>query len=343
MNLSLVENDDLVVDDHVGPWGYPKLDYSYFTFEVCTRPKYIPGSGQRPQDIAAALPDEGSTAYIIDRLFLNKEPRYIVGYRDRPQLRVSICLENILDWISPWELETWEHEDYLDQKKAEEDELLPGILAKEKSKAKKEAKKEAKKQALPFQSREQGIERIQHDRKRKRSFGEDSPRKKKTAVPGRGPGRPPKQPIIRPFSSLSKLPAPSGPGRRNIPEQQLFTSPSALHRRASVGKGLAGNRTHVLDTSSEEDDDDNDDGDDSDMIQAQLQGESLSTSRTDSPDPLQGSGKNNRSWPIFTKNNSPNRSPRHPELNLKHIKNGDINSSRGTNLRHGHASKVSAI
>ncbi|KAM5347867.1 hypothetical protein ACJ41O_007691 [Fusarium nematophilum] len=93
---------------------------------------YIPGSGPPLQRISI-LPPKDSTAYIIEKLFLPspglaadgkplpKRMTYMVGWHDLPAARMLVPAMQILDYVSPRELEEWEWEvmEELDREKAE--------------------------------------------------------------------------------------------------------------------------------------------------------------------------------------------------------------------------------
>ncbi|KAF5025623.1 hypothetical protein F66182_2229 [Fusarium sp. NRRL 66182] len=80
---------------------------------------YVPGSGPPLQRISL-LPPQDSTAYILERIILpppgvaadgNLLPRrmtYIVAWRDLPAARMLVPAMQILEYVSPRELEEWE-------------------------------------------------------------------------------------------------------------------------------------------------------------------------------------------------------------------------------------------
>lgn len=92
--------------------------------------EYIPNSGPPPGAITPAPPYD-STGYIIERIFLPpdgrgkdgepkpRRPTYIVGWRDLVGARLLVPAMDILDYVSPWEVEQWEeeHEEQLSEER----------------------------------------------------------------------------------------------------------------------------------------------------------------------------------------------------------------------------------
>ena len=246
-------------------WGMPQKNFSYFNFIVAERKEYIPGSGPPLQPVTAALQHD-KTGYIIDKVFFKKELRYLVGFRDEPQLRVSVRPQNILNWVSEWEAEDWEERDFIQKEKEEEEALLPIILA-------QEARKQNKMEKV---SRE-GVKTDVRKRKRSKSPTWKFPMKK--VGTGRGRGRPPL--AGRLATKMTPLP---GPGRILQPSREPvlypFTSPRS-QRRASTG--LAHIATPLLDSDDSETEEESDDTD------AALKGQSdndQTDQDSESPDPL---------------------------------------------------------
>lgn len=116
--------------------GLPYRDESYFDFVVAERPTYIPGTGP-PLAPISVLPPHDKDGIIIEKTFIQKELRYIVGYEDNPHLKVCVRPDRILDWVSSRTLETWESEDYAQKEKEREAIELPAILAREAAKRKR--------------------------------------------------------------------------------------------------------------------------------------------------------------------------------------------------------------
>ncbi|KAL2263148.1 hypothetical protein VTK26DRAFT_7972 [Humicola hyalothermophila] len=89
--------------------------------------RYVPGSGPPPPRITLAPPRD-STAYIIDQFILPTEKdttgssrrliHYHIGFTDLPAAKLLIPCNEILDYVSPRELEDWEYRN--SEKKAEE-------------------------------------------------------------------------------------------------------------------------------------------------------------------------------------------------------------------------------
>ncbi|KAL2691466.1 hypothetical protein Neosp_001851 [[Neocosmospora] mangrovei] len=100
--------------------------------QIHQKPKgYVPGSGPPLQPISL-LPPRDSTAYILDRIILPSPglaadgkplPRrmtYIVGWHDLPAARMLVPAMQILNYVSPQEVEEWgfnNMEEQMDSKK----------------------------------------------------------------------------------------------------------------------------------------------------------------------------------------------------------------------------------
>lgn len=104
-----------------------------FDFVVAERPMYVPGSGP-PLAPVIVMPAHDKDGVIQGEVKLDNQLMYIVGYEKHPYLRVSVKPQNILDWVSPRTLEDWEFEKTKAEYQADEDELLPKILAREQRK-----------------------------------------------------------------------------------------------------------------------------------------------------------------------------------------------------------------
>ncbi|KAH8602620.1 hypothetical protein B0O99DRAFT_4441 [Bisporella sp. PMI_857] len=247
----------------VGVWGLHQKNYNYFNFVVCEhRPEYVPGSGPPMAPITPAL-EHDHKGYIVDKAFVEKELRYLVAFEDQPQLKVSVRPEDILNWVSSWAFEDWEHKEYKDRIKTEEEAKL----------ARREARKQKKLDILSRAGSGTGAISTKVGRKRKRSPKPNNPRKK--GVPGRR-GRPPLIPILDP---------PSGPGRRHQPivsALPAFTTLSSLSRKAGVG--LADRARSVYGSDS----DDDASISTSEALNVQLNSPVKYSSESESPDPLQG-------------------------------------------------------
>lgn len=87
-------------------------------------PRYRPSTGSRAEPVHLRLVDD-STAFIVDKLILPLEPftevgdprqrraYYIIGWPDLPAARPVVDCSNALDYVSPYAIEQWEHEDFL--------------------------------------------------------------------------------------------------------------------------------------------------------------------------------------------------------------------------------------
>ncbi|KKA27994.1 hypothetical protein TD95_003300 [Thielaviopsis punctulata] len=86
-------------------------------------PPYTPRSGPVSRD-ATIIPVHDSTAYIVGRVFLpegvaadgNLRPKslaWLVGFRDRPTARIAVRAHQVLDYVSPRELEDYEYRQWL--------------------------------------------------------------------------------------------------------------------------------------------------------------------------------------------------------------------------------------
>jgi hypothetical protein len=212
----------------------PPTNHLEFDFVVAERPRYIPGSGP-PLAPVTIMPPDDRDGYIIDQVVLYSELRYIVGYHEMPHLRVGVRLPNILQWVSARALEKWETDRYDAEVRAEEEQELPLLEAKEERKKKKLAK--LAKTSIPAGTK---------SRKRKRTPDDEVPLQIKEAVTSglgkKSPGRA------------------RGPGSRNQHVEEIITFKSPKQSQHSQqqpslstpGRGLA-NRT-VLDTDSDDED-----------------------------------------------------------------------------------------
>ena len=118
--------------------------------------KYVPGSGPPPPRISL-VPPRDSTAYIIDQFVLPTEEEttetsrrlihYHIGFTDLPTVKLLIPCTEVLDYVSPRELEDWE---YKNSERREEERARE--LAK-KQRASAAAKEQA---ALQTEPREDG-------------------------------------------------------------------------------------------------------------------------------------------------------------------------------------------
>ncbi|KAL2154536.1 hypothetical protein VTH82DRAFT_3212 [Thermothelomyces myriococcoides] len=89
--------------------------------------KYVPGSGPPPPRISL-VPPRDSTAYIIDQFILPSDKdmtptsrrlvHYYIGFTDLPTVKLLIPCNEVLDYVSPRELEDWEYRNF--EKKEEE-------------------------------------------------------------------------------------------------------------------------------------------------------------------------------------------------------------------------------
>ncbi|KAK3904525.1 hypothetical protein C8A05DRAFT_13607 [Staphylotrichum tortipilum] len=94
--------------------------------------KYVPGSGPPPPAISL-LPPRDSTAYIIDQFVLPADKdmtptsrrliHYHIGFTDLPAVKILIPCNQVLDYVSPRELEDWEYRN-LEKKEEEQARLL---------------------------------------------------------------------------------------------------------------------------------------------------------------------------------------------------------------------------
>ena len=114
----------------------PVVTVPSFDFVVAERPKYIPGSGPALAPITA-MPPRDKDGFIIEKVHFKRQLRYLVGYEEYPQLKVSVQPENILDWVSRYALEEWEAKRYEEEERRREEEELPFILAKEERRRKR--------------------------------------------------------------------------------------------------------------------------------------------------------------------------------------------------------------
>jgi hypothetical protein len=190
----------------------PVATIASFDFMVAKRPKYIPGSGP-PLAPITAMPPHDKDGFIIDKVQFKKQLRYLVGYDQYPQLKVSVQPQNILDWVSRHALEEWESERYDAEERRQEEEELPAILAKE----------ERRRKRLEAMSRAaQGIDG--RKLKRKRPAEDYTPRKigRSTRL-----GR-----VGRPSRAASRR----GPSAKYEPEEDLIYTSPRLSQRSQVSQ-----------------------------------------------------------------------------------------------------------
>lgn len=260
-----------------------------FDFMVAERPKYIPGSGPALAPITA-MPPHDKDGFIIDKVQFKRQLRYLVGYEQYPQLKVSVEPQNILDWVSRHALEEWEAKRYDAEEKHREEKELPAILAKEERR---------RKRAEAMSRAARGIDG--RKLKRKRPTDDYSPGKN---------GRPAKA------GRVSRLPRTAhrrGPSARHQPEEDIiFASPSLSQRSQPSQQPSLSTPSRKFTTTDMMDIESNDDGsiDTDTAIELQLgldlAGQSRSTSesvdmlgvRTTSPsssNPADSSGGERRS------------------------------------------------
>ncbi len=116
--------------------------------------KYVPGSGPPPPQISL-LPPRDSTAYIIDQFVLPTEKdmtptsrrliHYHIGFTDLPAVKILIPCNQVLDYVSPRELEDWEYQN-LEKKEEERARLLA-----EKQRARPPKKKPGRPPKVPME------------------------------------------------------------------------------------------------------------------------------------------------------------------------------------------------
>jgi hypothetical protein len=202
--------------------GLHYKDNSYFDFVVAERPMYTPGCGPALAPISV-LPPHDKDGIILEKTFVDKALRYIIGYKDEPHLRHSVKAQDLLKYVSPRTFEQWESEDY-DRREREAAELeLPKILAKEKAKAKR-LEKLSRGDGPHIDGRRKRRKLIQDEDQDQSSTEFEPPRKR-----GK-PGRP------RKSSSRSNLQIvlPSSPIKS--PPQPNFTTPRRLSQHSTAGQ-----------------------------------------------------------------------------------------------------------
>jgi hypothetical protein len=213
----------------------PPTTHIELDFVVAERPRYVPGTGP-PLAPVTIMPPSDNNGYIFDQVIIDSEPRYIVCYREQANLRVSVRLPNILNWISPRALEDWTTKKYDAEVQEEEERELPII----------EAREAAKKKRLEKLARAEVPAGTSSRKRKRRPINEAPPQPKKAVTPGLG--------------ATSSPARPRAPGSRHhvVEEEVTFTSPKqSRHSQqqpslSGLGSGLA-NRT-VLDTDTEEED-----------------------------------------------------------------------------------------
>jgi hypothetical protein len=128
-----------------------KTEKGQLVVELTPKPRdYQPGSGPPLQRITL-LPPRDSTAYIIERILLppnelaeDGRPRpkrmtYVVGWRDLPAASLLVPALDILEYVSPRELENWESalEEELNEDRAKREEAKNANLPVTKGKRKR--------------------------------------------------------------------------------------------------------------------------------------------------------------------------------------------------------------
>jgi hypothetical protein len=203
-----------------------------FDFVVAERPKYIPNSGP-PLAPISIMPAHDKDGIILDKIQPSGQALYVVGYEDKPHLRIAVKPQNILNWVSARTFFDYDYEQSQIQERLREEIELPIILAKEERRRRKEEKK------VERESRG-----IVDGRKRKRTLDLELPRKMgRTRI---------NKAVLLPMAP------PSGPGGRNQPPQEevVFTSPRSQHSQqpslSTPVRGLAERITADSDTEDED-------------------------------------------------------------------------------------------
>lgn len=100
-------------------------------------PRYQPGTGPPSQPVDLRLVDD-STAFIVDKVILPLtelgDPRqrrayYIIGWPDLPAARPVVDCAKALDYVAPYVIEQWEHEDFLRREAKKEQAETEAALA----------------------------------------------------------------------------------------------------------------------------------------------------------------------------------------------------------------------
>ncbi|KAJ4394455.1 hypothetical protein N0V93_003673 [Gnomoniopsis smithogilvyi] len=131
---------DLKVSKMVIQRPRPKLNFEIPV--ISQSPRYRPGSGPPSQPVDLR-PVDDSTAFIVDKVILPLEPftelgdrrqrraYYIIGWPDLPAARPVIDCAKALDYVPPFAIEQWEHDDFLrresDKEQAETEAALNAV------------------------------------------------------------------------------------------------------------------------------------------------------------------------------------------------------------------------
>jgi len=215
--------------------GLLRKDHNYFSFVVAECPKYVPGSGPPLAPLSVMLPHD-SSGFIIDKRHIYKKLCYVVGFTDHPELKITVPPPDILDYVSPRNLEDWENGDYVRRVKEEEKAELQKRLE----------ELDVARVAVASDLRIDG-------RKRKRAIDSETETPSGAATPRRR-GRPFKK---------SRF----GPGRKNEPSPEpVFTSP-----KRSFQTSLSVPIKSFAERELEDEEDSEDDEEDSETTDAQLQ------------------------------------------------------------------------
>jgi len=173
------------------------------------------------------MPAHDKDGIILDTLQLDGSHVYVVGFQDKPQLRISVKPENLRNWVSERTHEQWER-DQVQMKKDEEQRI-------------RDEQRKPKKRSSSREGVQAGVKGKGRKRKRAPSLIEPPPARRASML-----------------GNTPILPPPSGPSRRRKPaeEEPVFASPKASQKSQGPSLSTPVKGLGYLDTDEDEEMDD---------------------------------------------------------------------------------------
>lgn len=201
-----------------------------FDFIVAQRTKYIPGSGP-PLAPIGILPEHNKYGIIEDFINLEGSPLYVVSYKDKPALRMSIKPEHVRDYVSARTLEKWEDKQTEIRLQAERDAIDPRARAKEERRLARESRTEAR--ANPLPKKKQQPKKLFGIRKKRRGPGKGR-KSSTTSMLGAGMGSgmlptesAPSSPVHRSSYISPRRPSTSTPSKQRGLAEAIYSEPES--------------------------------------------------------------------------------------------------------------------